>query len=104
MPVFLVDSYKPLIRNTLRGFVRVTMPSGLAIRDVTIHEQNGSRWASPPSKPVLNADRAIQRDPNGKIRYAQMIEFATAEARSRWSAGVVQAVERAFPDAFGAAP
>jgi hypothetical protein len=49
----VVEDVKPLTRNTLRGFARVRMPSGLIFHDVSIHEKDGKAWASPGSLDLL---------------------------------------------------
>jgi hypothetical protein len=58
MPIEIVD-FRPFEKNTLRGFATVRLTGvNLEIRDITIHEKNGNRWVSLPSKPYgVEADR-----------------------------------------------
>jgi hypothetical protein len=34
----------PVVRNTLRGFCRARMPSGVVLHDNGVHEKNGTWW------------------------------------------------------------
>lgn len=100
MRVALLE-WRALERNTLRGFA-VVQVGGLKIKDITVHEKNGTRWVGLPAKPVIGADGKAQTDDRGKIRYAQILEWATKDAAERFGAGVCRAVEAAYPDAFDA--
>ena len=104
MSSLAVETFTLCLSNTLRGFARVAMPSGLTINDVALHEQNGKRWASSPSKPMLGRDGNVLRDQSGKIRYIPIIEFRDNVTRDKWSAAVVRAAEMEHPEAFGARP
>lgn len=102
VPSIIVSDWKPLERNSLRGFCTVRFPSGMIVADVTLHRSSGKLWASPPSKPMLDRDGVVMRDAEtGKIRYSPIITFASKEIRDRWSAQVVEAVRRAHPEAVG---
>ena len=57
-PLPSIEDFKPLIRNSLRGFARVRLPSGMIVDEVSIHVSNGKAWASPPSKPQVGKDGA----------------------------------------------
>ncbi len=95
----VVEEFKPMMRNSLRGFARVRMPSGMIFHDVTIHAKDGARWASPASKPLIGRDGSpIMRD--GKASYMPIISFATKQARDKFSAAVIGAIEAAHPEAF----
>ena len=84
--------FSPLERNTLRRFAEINITDlGMTMRDVAIHTQNGSTWASPPSKPQIK-DGAVVTDNAGKIRYTPIIEFGSREARDNFSAAVIAAV------------
>jgi hypothetical protein len=47
---------------------------------------------------MLDREGHVLRDPEGKIRYVPMIEFATKEHRDRFSALVVDAVRETNPE------
>jgi hypothetical protein len=43
---FVLEEFFEIRRNTLRGFAKVAMPSGMVMSDVAIHTSNGRCWAS----------------------------------------------------------
>ncbi len=100
---FVATNWKPLRKGALIGFVDVSMPSGIAFREVSILETNGRFWASPPSKPMLDRDGRAMTGDDGKRRYSPIVEFASKEIRSRWSDGVIAALRAAEPEALAAA-
>jgi hypothetical protein len=98
----VVEDFKPVVRNSLRGFCRVRHPSGLILHEVGIHTANGRCWAAPPAQPMLDSQTGqALRDQDGKIRYQPLVSFTNKNVRDDWSAQVVQAVHAAYPDALG---
>lgn len=85
--------FKSVERATLRGFAVIEMPSGLVLLDVSLHARDGKRWCSPPSKPMIDRDRRLMVDDDGKPRYAPLIEFIDAKTRFRWSSACVAAID-----------
>lgn len=81
-------------RNTLLGFGDLQMDSGLIVKDVSFHAKDGSQWASPPGRPMLDADRNVIRDDTGKVAYSPSIDFADKRIRRQWSDAAVQALNR----------
>ena len=49
MTAFRASDWRGLERNTLRGFFRLTLPSGIQINDCTFHEKGESRWIGLPN-------------------------------------------------------
>ncbi len=93
--------WRPLRKNSLLGFARVELPSGMILSDVTILTGDRGPWASPPSKPMLDRDGVAMKDAKaGKIRYSPFIEFTSREIRDRWSAAVIEAMRDAHPEVF----
>jgi DNA-binding cell septation regulator SpoVG len=92
--------WRPMRRNSLLGFVKVQLPSGLIVCDVTILRGPNGLWAAPPSKPLINRDGIALKDAAGKIRYASVISFVSKETKDRWSAAVLAALQSAFPEAL----
>jgi hypothetical protein len=71
------------------------------IKDIAIHEKNGSRWAAPPARPQISKDGAVIRDDTtGKIAYAPIIEFGSRNSRDEFSKAVIAAVLARVPGAF----
>jgi hypothetical protein len=95
--------WRPMRRNTLRGFASVTLPTGLDIDDVAVHVSGSRSWASMPARPMLDAGGRALRDDSGKIRYAQPVRWSTHGLASTFGQKVVALVRAAHPDALGEA-
>ena len=99
--IVLVDDFRPIERNTLRGFARVTLPElGLIVHDVAIHVREAKAWASPPSRPMLGRDGTQLRDPAGKVQFAPTISFTSRGDQDAFSQAVLDAVRAARPEAL----
>jgi len=97
----VVEDFRPLQKNTLRGFVRARLQSGMIIGDVAIHVGGDNKtWAAPPSKPLIDREGQVLRDADGKVRYVPLITFASRELRDRFSEAVLDALRAAHPDAL----
>jgi len=92
--------WRPLCKNSLLGFAKVELPSGMVLVDVTILTGERGPWASPPSKPMVGRDGVVMKDAGGKTKYVPVIEFTSKEVRDRWSAAVVDAMRAAHPEAL----
>lgn len=84
-PAITASDFKPRSKNTLMGFVTLTLPSGLMIHGCTIHRKNESRWVSLPAREYTKED--------GTRSWVPVIEFATDDARKRFQAEAIKAVE-----------
>ena len=100
MSAVLIREWRPMRKNTLLGFAKIELPSGLIISDVTILTGERGPWASPPSKPMVGRDGVVLKDDAGKLRYSPVIEFASKEVRNRFSAAVVDALRASHPEAL----
>jgi hypothetical protein len=96
----ILIEFKAIVRNTLRGFCILDIPPGLILRDVSVHEKNGRRWASLPSKPVLDSEGRHVVTHSGQKRYAALLGWRNRELADRFSARVVELVLEAHPRAF----
>jgi hypothetical protein len=101
LPISLVD-WRPLRRNSLCGFATVRIGKSLKVRDVTVHNSNGKRWATFPSKPIIDSAGNVKRTTDGKVQYVPILEWLDRETADKFSAGVIAAVEREFPHALDA--
>ena len=90
--------WREMRRNALLGFAKVEFPSGLILHDVTVLRGQGGPWASPPSKPMVGREGTVMKDETGKTRYVPIIEFASKEARNRWSDEVIAALRAGRPE------
>lgn len=90
--------WKPMQRNSLRGFVSVQLQSGLIIRDITVHFNNRA-WIGFPAKPLLNDDGSAQRDQRGKVRYVPILEIQDRPTADRFSNLVIDTLSAEYPGA-----
>ncbi len=103
MTSIIVTEWKPLHRNSMRGFMTATLPSGMVLHDIVVHVSDGKPWAAPPSKPMIGRDGVVMKDATGKARYSPIISFADKPTRERWSCSMIAALTAAYPDALGGA-
>lgn len=96
MPLSLLD-WRPLKKNSLRGFATVRIGKALKVSDVSVHCSNGKRWASLPSKPQINKEGVVLKDDSGKVKYLPIVSWTDAESGDRFSEAVIAAVEAAHP-------
>ncbi len=87
---FLVTNWKAHKKNTLQGFLSIALTSGLAIHNCTLHSRGGSRWIGVPARQYTTAD--------GATSYAPLIEFDSSDARQRFQAEALEAVDRFMED------
>ena len=94
--------WKPLRRNTLAGFASIRIADmRLTVIDVALHNKGSQRWASLPSKPIIDRDGVAKRDAtSGKITYTPLLDFDSAAVRSAFSDAAIAAVLTLHPDAF----
>ncbi|HQT86529.1 hypothetical protein [Acidiphilium rubrum] len=100
MAELTITEWKPLRRNSMRGFMTATLPSGMVLHDVVVHVTDGKPWAAPPSKPMIGRDGVAMKDGNGKARYNPIISFIDKPTRERWSAAIIAALLTVHPDAL----
>lgn len=96
MPVSLL-AWKSVKKNTLRGFATVRLGAALSIKDVSVHVSHGKRWASLPSKPMIDGDGNTKKNEGGKVQYVPILEWLDRDTADRFSNGVIAAVEREHP-------
>ena len=97
---FEVIAWRPLLKNSLRGFATIRQPSGMVIAEIAIHVRDGKAWASPPSKSMLDRDGRQMRDADDKPRWSVLITFADRPTQTAWSDAVVAAVRAEHPEVF----
>jgi hypothetical protein len=102
MTAVVIEEWRPLVKNTLRGFCRVQFVSGLVIDDIAIHvgSADGRAWCSPPRRPMLDEDGAAIRDEYGKVKYVGLIGFTTNSVRESWQRQIIAAVRQKYPGAL----
>jgi hypothetical protein len=100
MNSFKIIDWRSVTNNSLRGFARVELPSGMLIADVVVMIGTNGPWASPPSKPMIGRDGVALADDKGKVKYQPIIEFRTKDLRDRFSSAVIEALRSAHPEAL----
>lgn len=100
-PRLRITEWRPLIKNTLRGFCIIELPSGLIVREVSVHTKNGKAWASLPSRPQLDGDGRQVVNHAGKKQYTALLGWRDRDLSDRFSIAVIDAVLAAHPDALG---
>lgn len=82
-----VTNWKACEKNTLRGFFSINLPSGLTINNCALHQKKeASKWIGLPS-------RRYRKD-DGSTGYSPVIEFSNDDARWRFQAAALAAVDR----------
>jgi hypothetical protein len=94
-----IEEFKPFLKNSLIGFVRVRMPSGVIYHDVSIHKVGDSAWASPAAKPQIGRDGTpIMK--GGKPQYSPVVSFVSKQVRDKFSDAILDALRAAYPEAL----
>jgi hypothetical protein len=77
-------------KNTLQGFLTILLqPSGIEIRDLTVHEKNGKRWIGMPAKPYL--------DDSGDTKYSLIVYFPDRDRSDQFQKAVLAALDKFRP-------
>jgi hypothetical protein len=82
----IIAEWRPLIKNTLRGFLSVNLPSGMVIHNVTVHEKGEARWIGLPAREWT--------DSGGQKQYAKLIEFVDRQTANRFRDAVLAALDK----------
>lgn len=98
--IVVVDNWRPLVRNTLRGFATVQLPEGLVLHDVAVHIRDGKTWALPSGRPMIGRDGAVLKDAAGKAQYTPTLTFVGRGDQEAFSAAIVDAVRASYPEAM----
>ncbi|WP_052215206.1 hypothetical protein [Belnapia sp. F-4-1] len=99
-PGLVLISCKLRVQNSLRCFAGVRLPNGLAIHDIAVHTSNGKSWVNLPSKPMVDRDGQVMRDPTtGKPKYTPILEWPDRATADRFSVAVIDAIEAQHPGA-----
>jgi hypothetical protein len=100
-PRLRLISWRPLKKNTLRGFLACELPSGLRIFDLPVHLSRNGPWTTLPGKPLLDRDGRQKTDINGKPAFAAVLQWRDKDLSVRFSAAVIAALLEKHPDALG---
>jgi hypothetical protein len=81
-----IRDWKPLFKNTLRGYFSVDLPSGLRIHSLSLHQKGERRWIGLPA-------RAYETD-SGSTSWARVVEIPDRQTRERFEGLVLAALDR----------
>lgn len=81
-----VSNWKPLEKGGLRGFLTITLPSGLILNNCQLLETKGRRWIGLPAQRFQSKDESIS--------YVPIVEFSTKRAANQFQADALRIVER----------
>jgi hypothetical protein len=96
---FLIEEFKAVRKDSLRGFARVRLPSGMILHDTGIYYNGETWWAAPPSKPVLDrSGRQIVKA--GKRQYQPTVSFVSRGKGDCFTDGVIAALRVSHPEVF----
>ncbi|WP_287787809.1 hypothetical protein [Acidiphilium sp.] len=95
-----IIAWTPRPSGNLLGFCDARLPSGMILHEIGILKGKDGAWATPPAKTMIDRDGRALTDAAGKRRYTPVISFADAETKRRFSASVIEALQRAHPEAL----
>jgi len=84
-----IKSFRKYEKNTLKGFLTVLLqPSGIEIRDLTLHSKNGKRWLNMPSKPY---------ESDGETKYQYIVFFPDKDRAKKFQEAALNALDKYRP-------
>jgi len=89
-----------LVKASLRGFVSVELPNGLAIREMPLLVGKNGPWVSLAAKPQIDGGGQVRREPNGKIAYAAILQWRSKELADRFLRAVIDVLLTHHPRAL----
>jgi hypothetical protein len=104
-PKMTLVEWRPIRKNSLRGFATIRLPIGLKINDCLVLVSHGKAWATLPSKPLIDKDGRHKADTGGKPSYVPVLEWCSRDLADRFSDAVVALVRAEHPgDLLGGTP
>src|SRR4051794_29568440 len=97
---FRVRYFSPLQQGSAVGLVTVETPSGVIFNDVAIHHHNGSWWAIPSRRPLLDPNGKHRQDHQARYLWAPVVDFQSCAVRDQFSDAVLSALRAARPEVF----
>ena len=101
-PQLTLESWRPVIKNTLRGFATVRLPVGgsgpaLIIKDLSVHRKGDRMWVGFPAKPRISADGSVLKDADGKIQYDNVLQWTERDHGDMFGAKVIELINQFHP-------
>jgi DNA-binding cell septation regulator SpoVG len=95
-----ITAWRPLHKNTMRGFVSIELQVGLVISDAIVHVGTNGPWVAMPGKPQVEPDGTLRRGPNGKPAYVNILSWRSRALADQFSSAVISELIRRHPDAL----
>lgn len=99
-PRIALVEWRPMRRESLRGFATVRVSPGLVVHDLPVHKSSERLFALWPGKPQVGTDGRVLVDEHGKRRYSPIIEVPDRDLRERLSNAIITLVQRHDPQAL----
>lgn len=84
-----ISNWKTYERNTLKGFFSATLPSGMILHHLMLHQKGEARWISTPAREV--------KDENGDAQYFPFLTFTDNDHRNRFRDSILAALDEEKP-------
>jgi hypothetical protein len=81
----IARDWKRVEKNTLQGFVTLETPSGLVLKEVSVHQRDSDRWLGMPAKPWSR--------PDGTTSYTALVEFRDFAAKTAFQKQALEAID-----------
>ena len=82
----LISGFRPHQKNSLKAFFTATLPSGMVLHNLTLHEREGVRWIGLPAQSYV--------DEQGQRQFTRIIEFATRASADKFRDEILAALDR----------
>lgn len=81
-----ITRFKQYSKNTLQGFLSVRLTeTGLEIKDIALHQENGNRWLQLPAKPYTR--------PDGSKGWSYILSFHKKEQYNKFQEVTLKALD-----------
>ena len=90
----LLKEWKPLNKNSLRGFATVELTNGLVICEMPVHNNSGRIWANLPAVPQM--DNGVHRKIDGKGQWKKILYWKSRDLSDLFSNQVVELIQEKY--------
>jgi hypothetical protein len=92
---FVASDWRPHEKATLRGFFTLRLPSGMIVRELTLHEKGDKRWVGLPARPRLDEGGRHRQDPTtSRGQWDPVIEIPDRDRRDKFTEEALVALDR----------
>jgi hypothetical protein len=82
----VISDWKSFVKNTLRGFFSATLPSGMILHHLMLHEKGESRWIGLPAREWTNEQ--------GVKQFSKLVDFTDRATADRFRDAVLAALDK----------